>query len=361
MRTLIVGLGRAGLGLHWGVIRRLRAQRPDLFADAPALAYDKRDVVRRADRAGMVLVDSLAEARRLSDPAETIVHLCTTPTARLEPLRELADLGYRQIMVEKPLAADARTLREIAELRRSRDLRLAVVAHWLDSALTRRLAGLVRSEELGRLRSISITQNKPRLRRTLESATNGHQTAFDVEVPHSLGVVLRIAGNASVSAAGLTDMKVGSLVVPWMGNARLVLGHDAGPRTEIFSDLSSPVRERRIELEFTGGSAVGHYAGSEDDHYAQLQIARNGAITTHVFPDDALSSFFVRVYRDFARGASFDEELGLATRVVELIGQAKSMSLRADPAVDSAVANAVDPAADSVGAERLVEVTRVAS
>jgi predicted dehydrogenase len=329
LRSFIVGLGRAGMELHWPVLRRLRERSPWLFADDPPLALDAHDKRAAAEEAGLLPVSSLTEASRLTDPAHTIVHVCTPPIARLDLLRELSAAGFRQIVMEKPLAADAETLAEIERVRRKGNLRMVVVAHWLDSALTRRLLELTNTGELGPLKSISFAQLKPRLQRTLRST--GHPTAFDVELPHSVGVALRIAGDANVAAAELTDMKVGRLVVPGMGSARLVLDHGAGPRTTIFSDLASPVRERRIELEFADGRAIGHFPGGEDDHFAHLTVARGAGMSTgvsaDVFPDDALSTFFSRVYEEFTDGISFDEEFQLATRVVELLDEAKASSV----------------------------------
>jgi predicted dehydrogenase len=333
LRTFIVGLGRAGMELHWPVLRRLRERSPWLFADDPPLALDAQDKRGAAENAGLMPVSSLAEAARLTDPEHTVVHVCTPPTARLDLLRRLSTAGFRQIVMEKPLAADAETLAEIDEVRRAENLRMVVVAHWLDSALTRRLLELTITGELGPLKSISFAQLKPRLQRTLGST--GHPTAFDVELPHSVGVALRIAGDAKVAAAELTDMKVGRLVVPGMGSARMALDHDTGPRTTIFSDLASPVRERRIELEFAAGRAIGHFPGGEDDHFAHLTVARGAGmasgVSADVFPDDALSTFFSRVYEEFADGISFDEEFRLATRVVELLDEAKESSVLTGP------------------------------
>jgi hypothetical protein len=145
-----------------------------------------------------------------------------------------------------------------------------------------------------------------------------------VELPHSVGVALRIAGDAQVAGAQLTDMRVGDVVIPRMGTARLVLRHDAGARTEIFSDLVSPVLERRIELTFTDGRAVGHFPGSENDHYAHLRVEGGRHPGASVFADDSLASFFRRVYEDFDRGVPSEAEFALACRVVELLGTAKS-------------------------------------
>lgn len=334
-QTLIVGFGRSGLGLHWSVLRRLR-ENPEgrrLFSDAPAVAHDIADISTAARQHGLLPAASLAEARELCDPATTVVHVCTPPQGRLETVRRLAELGYTRMIVEKPLAAGPDDLRALVRLREERGLRVVVVAHWLDSALTIRLGALIRAGGLGRLRSISVVQNKPRVLRTLRSS--GHPTAFDVELPHSVGVALRLAGGATVTDAALGDMRVDGVTIPYMGRARLVLAHENGVRTEIASDLAAPVRERRITLTFDDGRAVGHYPISKEDPYAHLDVATHGAHGAHrsaIFRDDSLERFLLRAYRDLARDADLDPEFRLNARVTELVTEAKRVVGLADAA-----------------------------
>lgn len=324
LRTLIVGLGHAGIDLHWSVLRRLRPDR-ELFAPGPAYGFDPRPAAAPPAGSDLVRLASLADAARVLDPAGTVVHLCTPPVARLDLLRTLADLGFRRILVEKPLAVDLAAAEAIAALRRDARLDLTVVAHWLDSALTVRTAELVRSGRLGELRSISFVQRKPRLRRTLIRA--GHPTAFDAELPHSVGVALRLAGDAELVDAGWSDMEVGEVRIPRMGTARLVARHAGGERTEIFSDLTSPVRERRITVELTDGRIVGHYPGSQDDDYAHLRLCTDRQETRSVFKDDSLTTFLRRVYRQYVEGADGTPEFGLNMRVATLLSEAKAYCL----------------------------------
>jgi predicted dehydrogenase len=326
LRTLIIGLGRSGAGLHLSVLRRLRAARQweAVFDPAPIIAVDPQ-VHGRSLGPDVRVTASVAEAVTLLDPARTAVHVCTPPTVRLELLRELADLGFRDIIVEKPVTTDRAVLAEILNLANARDLRLAVVAPWLASALTARLTGLVTSGGLGTLRAIEIHQSKPRMGRSL--ATGGHPTAFDIEPPHSLGVCLKLAGTARLLDARLSDMAIGSTVIPNMGSAELVLQHETAT-TRIVSDLVSPVRERRIELDFDGGHVIGHYPGSEDDHYAHLHVAAKGRPPTReVFPDDALTAYLCDTYRGFQQGEDFRTELAIGSQVVELLAEAKDLCL----------------------------------
>ncbi|MEO5874858.1 MAG: oxidoreductase [Streptosporangiaceae bacterium] len=326
LQTFIVGFGRSGLDLHWKTLRRLRESGNPLFATAPAVVWDARDITAEAHREGLIPVASLKQARELLDPRDTVVHLCTTPDSRLGLLNELADLGFRRILVEKPLAADLTTAYEIDALRHERDLELTVVAQWLESGLVRRMQDLIDSAELGRLVSIKVAQHKSRVDRTLSSAGH-HPTAFDVELPHSLGCVLRLAGNAWLTGAALLDMVTEDAVVPGMGSARTVLEHDNGVCTEIFSDLVSPVRVRRVVLTFTEGTAIGFFPVSGDDNYAHLRILRGIRQGVSVFADDALSAFFVKVYTDYSQGVYRLEDFSLACRAVELIAAAKDQCL----------------------------------
>ena len=327
LQTFVIGLGHAGAGLHLPVLRRARALAAarHLFSDGPVIAWDPRGHPCGAPP-GVVVAASVTEAAQLLEPDGTVVHVCTPPSVRSVILEQLADPGFRKVIVEKPLAVTEPELAEITRLAGHRGLHLAVVAQWLSSSLTMRLLKLVLDNRLGALRSMSIVQHKPRFSRT--PASRGHPTAFDVEMPHSVGVALRLAGAAMVSAAECDDLTLDGAVIPSMGGARLALRHAAGIRTEIASDLTSPVRARRIALRFEHGVAVGHYPASRDDDYAQLHVTGHGNERHSVFRDDALTSFLLRAYERFATRRWASEELDLQADVVRLLCTAKELSAR---------------------------------
>ncbi|WP_042421564.1 Gfo/Idh/MocA family oxidoreductase [Streptacidiphilus anmyonensis] len=357
LRTLVVGLGRAGAGLHLPVLAKARRRRPDLFAPAAVIGVDRASALpagsaRDAGSAGSAgsalggggagaaraaeaaadgehrVVASLAQARQLLDPERTVVHVCTPPVARTEVVTELLELGFRRLLLEKPPAADPGQLARLLELLRRPGVQSAVVAPWLASTLTARLVDLVEKEAvLGRLRRIEVVQNKPRFQRSF--TTSGHPTAFDVEVPHALGVALRLAGDAEVVTASCTDLDAVGRREPRLGGATVDLVHHGGVRTAVRSDLTSPVRERRITLRFDGGTAVGHYAADASDHHAQLRLIVGDAAPMEprtVLRDDALTEFFLRAYEDFAADGPCPSALARQARVVELIGEAKRLT-----------------------------------
>ncbi|AKH82327.1 hypothetical protein AA958_08905 [Streptomyces sp. CNQ-509] len=329
LRTFIVGLGRSGRELHLPVLLRLRRRFPDLFSASPPLGYDTGPAGGPDDDAEIETVGSLAAARLRLDPAATLVHVCTPPGERAGVLAALGELGFVNVLVEKPLADTAEALAELAAVREKYGLRMAVVAPWLHSTLTERLADLVESGRFGPLRHIGIRQHKPRIHRTLNSA--GHRTAFDVEPPHAVGVALRLAGDADVTGAALTDVDVGGRRVPGMGGAELTLRHHSGVVSRLECDLTSPRRERRIELDFASGRVVGHYPVGSEDHYAHLTASPvDGPPAESVFPDLALDACLLDAYRHLAGDdpdeAVLDARVRRQMQVVRLLDAAKHMS-----------------------------------
>ncbi|WP_051831736.1 Gfo/Idh/MocA family oxidoreductase [Streptomyces violens] len=324
LRTLIVGLGRAGLGLHVPVLLKARAQAPGTFADQPVVAVDTGAAPPGHPQQDLVIAGSLRQARELLDPAHTVVHVCTPPSVRAEVLRDIALLGFSKVVVEKPLATDREALRRVLAVARDHGLSLSVVAPWLHSTLTERLVAVVEGGGLGTVRTVTVAQHKPRFRRSL--ANSGHTSAFEVEVPHSLGVLLSLLGDAEVREASCTDLSLGENAVPRMGGARLTLQHHGGARSEIVSDLTAPVRQRQITLDMTGGTVVGHYPVGQDDDFAQLETVRAGRTVREVFEDDALTSFMLRAYRRYASGSGGDD-LRLHARTAELLDDAKQLAV----------------------------------
>ncbi|MDT0461872.1 Gfo/Idh/MocA family oxidoreductase [Streptomyces gibsoniae] len=321
-RTLVVGLGRAGAGLHLPILDRLRQRTPGaaLNTDAPVVAVDPA-ALSAVLPPGTILLPTLERARAELDPARTVVHVCTPPEGRVAVIEQLARLGFSNLLVEKPLAVDTAQLGRIEELRRRHRLRLIVVAQWLVSSLTRRLHRIVAQGEFGELREIRVAQRKPRFSRSI--ATTGHPTAFDIEIPHALGVALRLAGPARLAGATWSDLAADGVVRPRLGTATLSLAHERGPSTHIVSDLTAPVRERRITCEFTGATVIGHYPVSQEDGYAQLAVAAQDRATREVFPDDALTGFLLDAYRRFADGGPFGGDLAVSAEAVRLIDEAK--------------------------------------
>lgn len=325
--TLILGMGRAGAKLHLPVLSRVRLAHPELFAPGPILAYDPfRPHYHAAD---VVVVHSIEEASGWAPPEQTVVHLCTPPHIRSGMIERLARCGYRRIIVEKPLALDLVGLAAIARTRRRYGLDITVATHWLHSGLTQRLLREMEGGGFGRLRTIHVVQNKPRFTRS--ASVPGHPTAFDVEVPHALAVVLTLAGDATVAGASLTDMVTDRLRLPRLGRAKLRLDHRSGVHSKIESNLTSPIRERRITLQFDQATLVGHYPCSDADNTAQLRVTtHNRKHIWSVFADDALFSFIHGTYSRYARSDAIINTLAVHVDTVRLLTVAKDLCSAGD-------------------------------
>ncbi|MFM9368604.1 Gfo/Idh/MocA family oxidoreductase [Streptomyces sp. Da 82-17] len=330
LRTLLIGLGRAGTGLHLPVLRRARTTHPQLFARQPVLGVDPARAPAAAATEGLHVVGSLRDARRSLDPDGTVVHLCTPPAVRGALLAEAARLGYRRFLVEKPIATDRTALRQVLDAVDEHGLHVRVVSPWLHSALTDRIADLTGGP--AGVRAVTVTQHKSRFRRTLTNS--GHTDAFQVEIPHALGVLLRLAGDAEVHSATCTDLRYGGDVVPHMGGARLTLRHASGLHSLVDCDLTSPVRRRRITVHTADGTRlVGHYPVAQDDDIAQLDVHGPDGHVRELLADDALSRCLTHAYRAFAdddSGHGRADDLRLHIRTAELLGDARHLAL-ADP------------------------------
>jgi predicted dehydrogenase len=317
LRSVVIGLGRSGAGLHVPVLHRLRAGSgaDGLFAAAPLVGYDP--LARPVP--GVALARELAELGRLVEPAAAVVHLCTPPPVRVELLDRLSRLGFRRYVVEKPLVSGEPELAELERLRQRASLDIVVVSHWLSSRLAVRLAALLSGGTLGELRTIRVVQRKPRFTRAL---AGGPTSVFDIEIPHAVGLALLLAGSATVRAAGCADLHCGPSVVAGMGGGWLSLQHAGGVRTDIRCDLTAPSRQRSVTLSGTRGTAVGHFPVSADDAYAQLRLPGRAP---EVFADDALAGFLHDAYRHFA-GVSRLDNLALNADVVRLLDRARRLA-----------------------------------
>ncbi|MFI6348197.1 Gfo/Idh/MocA family oxidoreductase [Streptomyces sp. NPDC050560] len=360
LQPLVVGLGRSGAGLHLRTLRTLAARTGATGTPPvalPAVGHDPRAAALALDAPDLVVVPELEDSLAHLDPARTVVHLCVPPGRRLPVLEQLAALGFRRVLVEKPLAATGDELDALVRLRERTPLRLVVVAHWLTSRLAGRLRDTVRSGRLGALRRITVDQHKPRFARSLTD--RGHRTALDVEIPHSLGLVLDLAGPARLRAAHCWDLRYEDRTLPLMGGASVELAHDGGVLTRLRSDLGAPVRQRRVHCVFDHGTATAHFPVAEDDHHAQLALmagsppgpvhvpgraadfgpldrphpASHGPAGTtgvhtsrHVLYDDALTDFLEHAYRAFRTGteaAAAPCDFASAHRAARLLCEAR--------------------------------------
>ncbi|MFD8212274.1 Gfo/Idh/MocA family protein [Streptomyces sp. NPDC059697] len=294
---VIVGYGRAGRDLHHHSLRTL--------AEKGALPTGQVLVVDPARRDGLPhdarWVPDLATAvAALPEPDRGVFHLTMPVDQRLQTLRELLAAGARRFIVEKPLARSAAQARQLLALADSAGAELIPMSVWPSSAVTKELVGLLRAGRVGRPRSLRIEQHKPRFRRGLDDAA--HSSALQIEMPHQVLLALHLCGTpCRLSASDVWPLTLPDVRRPALGGARIDLVHGGpggeGVTSTLVSDLTSPVRMRRLRLTGTEGEIVAHYPTGGDDPYGQLRVM--GQESRRVIPDAPLTRLIEDAYRSY--------------------------------------------------------------
>lgn len=328
LTSLIVGFGRAGRGLHFTTLRKMIHAGVGPVA-APIYVLDPAfDVTVDRPPRSVIVLDSVTRARTELDPDGVVVHICTPPGQRLAIVARLAEVGFRQFLVEKPFTDNPEDLAALRQLRSQAGLRILVVGNLLASALTSHVRRLLADGTYGQLKRLHFDLRKPRFGRSL--ANSGHTTAFEIELPHALATALFLAGEVrSLDHAGCEDLEVEGRRLPGLGSASLQISHESGATTSIFSDLTSPVRQRAATFELERLQFEGHYAVSEADNYAQIRTPRDrdgdAAPRYQVLHDDSFLTFMSQAYAHFADGRECDVgDFDRAARAADIICTAKA-------------------------------------
>jgi predicted dehydrogenase len=317
--TLIVGFGHAGRNLHLPCLAKARAAEPGLFGAVGVVepAPVESPLPRFAD---LTDVSGFPSER-------TIVHVCTPPADHATTLCRLAQMGFRRVVTEKPLAESADELPRIRRACAEQALDLLVVANWLHSTLTDRIRALLRSGRLAPVVEVKSQQHKPRFARTL--ASRSHATAFDVELPHQVALALDLFGSpAAVASATVTSMHAAGREVPFMGSAQIELLHPGGVRSTLTSDLATFRRVRSLEITCARGRLLGHYPIDAGEGFAGLSIqTADCRAAEEVFEDDPLTACFTDFYRHFAgRGPRPASDLTFNASVISVLEEAKRLA-----------------------------------
>lgn len=324
-KSLIIGFGRAGRGLHYHCLRKAyqMGSATNLFDQNIGVVDPYMDQTK-------VKEDSIIFFRNIGkiigfDPKNTVVHICTPPEIHSESIKQSAELGFTKFIIEKPLASSLEELNKIRKVKEKYNLDLLVVANWLSSSLTLKLVEILDNGVYGPLLRMVGEQNKARLTRTISNPSHGN--AFDVEIPHLVALALRLGGsNVEVVQAKATDMNIGEYSFSYMGGASMTLSHQTGVTSELLSNLESPTRERCLRLYFKECTVIGYYPCSQDDSYSWLKMysTEGQLLEEHVLFDDPLPSVFTEYYQYFETLTKKPiSDLEFNTHVITTICQAK--------------------------------------
>jgi hypothetical protein len=301
--TVIVGLGRAGKGLHLPCIKRARQMLFGAEGPSSILVFDPHVDIGIEERAALhqaTRVDDLAAIPR-ADRERAVVHVCTPPRVRGDVLETASAMGMRRFVIEKPMASSPAELDGIVALAGERDLDIVVVSSWTASALTDALKRAIEAVPGSELARVFVSQAKSRISRS--RVNPNHESALDVELPHMLGLVHALCEPPlHLRRASCWDMRLDGVSIRDMGGVSVLLETPQGCRIELHADHMAPFRERKICIALRDGSRLeGFYPCTSADLYSQLHTydPRGELLRRDFLEDDTLTRFFIEAYRHF--------------------------------------------------------------
>lgn len=332
LTSVIVGYGHAGRDLHHRCLRDLAGR--GVIPAGPVLAVDPvRPYELAADTRWLPSLDDALEA--LPSPDAAVFHV-TTPVGEHAPvITALLRAGATRIIVEKPVARTGAQARRIAADTGAAGAKVVPVSVWPVSEVTARVVEVLASGRIGTPRAISMEQSKPRFRRSVAdiNASWGHRSAFEVEMPHQVLLALYLA---EVLRAGPVEQVLESsgwrMLLPagelhGMGGARVRMRHANGLLSTLVTDLTSPIRLRRLRIAGTDGAIVADYPISAEDDFGQVWVS--GERDRQVVADAPLTAFLAGAYA-YLTGDGPEPACGLDSHVaaIELIETAAGQALR---------------------------------
>jgi predicted dehydrogenase len=329
LRSVIIGYGHSGRDLHHRSLRALAAR--GAAPTGEVLVVDPRSP-RNVPDGTRWLPDLPAALENLPNLAAGVFHVTTPIDHHLPVAAALVAAGARHVIVEKPVTRTGKQARQLRLLASTGRTHINAVSVWPASHVTARVAELLASGSIGELVTLHMEQSKPRFRRTLLDC--GHHSAFDVELPHQVLLALHIAGpvesllDVRSWPSPVTQPHADPTTIPLTGSAggaQLVLRHRNGVISTLLSDLTSPVRTRRLRLTGTTGEITADYPLSADDDFGQISVS--GEPNREIVVDQPVTQFIERVYAH-AAGVAVPPPEPLDTHVVviELLEEAMPIS-----------------------------------
>jgi predicted dehydrogenase len=348
--AVVVGLGRAGLGLHIPVLEKIRH---DNAAASPfGAVVGLVDSVEAGTRRGLHRLEydygydpgrvgcatSLAGLKDV-DPDHTIVHICTPADDHVSALREATEVGFRRIIVEKPCASNTA---EVDEMRRIADRTGASIAVINPYLYSRSVASCKdKIQQVGRLpHYLEFEMSKPRITPTLAGRSRP-ESVMDVELPHQIATALHLTGASQyrVLRAEVRHMHYREMdtepcrVVPNMGVGIVVLELDECIAV-LVSSLDALTRTRVLKLRFPNLEHVEAFLPVTGDDHTSVVIEYTGLNTdgsteqqrVAKLPDNMLARCLFDMYLRFITDSPQISDLTFNRKVIDVMDKAKTFA-----------------------------------
>jgi predicted dehydrogenase len=347
--AVIVGLGRAGLGLHVPCLEKIRRDGGVVspYGAVVGLVDSVEAGTRRAlhrleydygyDPSRVSRATSLADLR--VDPDNTIVHICTPADDHAASLREATDAGFRRIIVEKPCAANTS---EVDEMRRIADRTGASIGVINPYLYSRSVASCKdKIEQVGRQpHYLEFEMSKPRTSPTLAGRSRP-ESVIDVELPHQIATALHLTDSTRyrVLRAEVRHMHYREIdtdpcqVVRNMGVGVIVLELDECIAV-LVSYLDALTRTRQLKLRFPNTEHIEAFLPVSGEDHTSVVVEYSGRNTDGTteqrrvakLPDDMLTRCLFDMYSRFATGSPQVSDLDFNRKVVDVMDKAKTLA-----------------------------------
>jgi predicted dehydrogenase len=349
--AVIVGLGRAGLGLHIPVLEKIRR---DGAATSPfGAVVGVVDTAETGTRRALHRleydygyepgqVDSATSIADLTgvDPDNTIVHICTPADNHAADLRAATDAGFRRIIVEKPCASNTADVDEMQRIADRTGASIAVINPYLYSRSVASCKNKI--QEVGRQpHYLEFEMSKPRIAPTLHGRSRP-ESVMDVELPHQIATALYLteASRYRVLRAEVRHMHYREVdsepcqVVRNMGVGIIVLELDECVAV-LVSYLDALTRTRELKLRFPNNDHIEAFLPVTGDDHTSVVMEYSGHNTdgsmeqrrVAKLPDDMLARCLFDMYSRFLTGSAQLSDLAFNRRVVDVMDKAKMFAL----------------------------------
>ena len=345
--AVIVGLGRAGMGLHIPVLEKIRRNGAGTspFGAVVGLVDTAESGARRAlhrleadygyDPHQVSCGRSLTDLRGI-DPENTIVHICTPADDHASALRAATDAGYRRIIVEKPCAANTAEVDEMQRVADRTGASIAVINPYLYS---RSVASCMdKIQQVGRQpHYLEFEMSKPRTAPTLAGRSKP-ESVMDVELPHQIATALHLTQSSRyrVLRAEVRHMHYRETdteacqVVRNMGLGVIVLELDECVAV-LVSYLDALTRTRELKLRFPNHEHIEAFLPVTGDDHTSVIIEYSGRNSdgsmeqrrVAKLPDDMLTRCLFDMYSRFITGSPQLSDLTFNRKVVDVMDKAK--------------------------------------
>jgi predicted dehydrogenase len=345
--AVIVGLGRAGMGLHIPVLEKIRR---DGGADSPfggvvGLVDTAEGGIRRAlhgleydfgyDPGRISCATSIADLA--VDRENTIVHICTPADDHASALRAATEAGFRRIIVEKPCASNTADVDEMQRIVDRTGASVGVINPYLYSRSVASCKGKI--QQLGsQPHYLEFEMSKPRITPTLHGRSRP-ESVMDVELPHQIATALYLTGASRyrVLRAEVRHMHYREVdtepcrVIRNMGLGVIVLELDECVAV-LVSYLDALTRTRVLKLRFPNTEHIEAFLPVTGDDHTSVVIEYSGHNTdgsmeqqrVAKLPDNMLLRCLFDMYTRFITETPQLSDLAFNRKVIDVMDKAKA-------------------------------------